>query len=599
MAGTAASRPATRTRRSPWPPALRYPLFARLWAGSVASSIGTQMNNTAKLWVLYALTHSSTALGIDGLCFSAPIVILPLVAGPICDRVDRRAIVVASMTVEAVEAAALAIAATAGVLRPWIIYLAAAVEAARLAFDIPARTALTTTLVPSEALFSAQALSAAVWNSAALAGPALGGLLLATAGATAVFAANSITTLAALASFLPVRHANLPPAADGGRRTGLSGGLRHAFTHRELVTLQAILLGVSTIALGTETLLPILDHVLWHGGPAGYGMLRAAPGIAAVLTGIGAASWRSPRHQLRAASLIMTGACALLITFTLAPVLAAGVILLALASVAVSICQILAATRIQQVTPGHLRGAISGLNAITQSGLAGIAAAAMALTAASLGARTVIIAVAALTATTGLIAPLGARRARRHDHSTHGGPAATGAASDPAPPLHVGSHAVSLPRDRAGRRGRTTIRHNTAFCAPAAWTGSKNTEARIRQGVQMALGSPSLNSSGGLGLGRAWSRRTRTAVQAAAAASSTSSAAAFSPARPISSGRLIPAPARSWRRRAMPAQEDLRDCNAVPPISAKLASGWTSTTRCGVCRTHRSTCRTLACKAKA
>jgi multisubunit Na+/H+ antiporter MnhB subunit len=226
---------------------------------------------------------------------------------------------------------------------------------------------------------------------------------------------------------LPSGQAREPsPAADGGLRAGLSGGLRLAFAHRELVTLQAIFLGDSTIALGTETLLPILDHVLWHGGPIGYGMLRAAPGIAAVLTGIGAASWRPARHQLRAARVIMTGACVVLITFTLAPVLAAGVTLLALAPVAVSICQILIATRIQQVTPGHHRGAISGLSAITQSGLAGLAAAAMALTAASLGARTVIIAAAALTATTGLIAPLDVCRARRHDHNTHGGPAATG-----------------------------------------------------------------------------------------------------------------------------------------------------------------------------
>lgn len=418
MSGTAASRPAVRTRRSLWPPALRYRLFARLWAGSVASSIGTQMSNTAKLWVLYALTRSPAALGIDGLCFSVPIIILPLLAGPVCDRIDKRAVLTASMTVEAAQAAALAAVAATGGLRPWIIYLAAAVEAARLAFDIPARTTLTTALVPGDALFGAQALSAAVWNSAALAGPALGGLLLATAGATAVFAANAITTLAAFASFRPIRHANLP-AAGGARRAVLSGGLRHAIAHRELLALQAILLGASTIALGTETLLPILDHVLWHGGPVSYGMLRAAPGIAAVLTGIGAASWRTARHQPRAASLIMTGACAALIAFTLAPLLAAGIILLTLASAAVSICQILAVTRIQQVTPRHLRGAVSGLSAITQSGLAGIAAAAMALTAASLGARTVIIAVATLTATTALITTY-ASRACRHRHITRG-----------------------------------------------------------------------------------------------------------------------------------------------------------------------------------
>jgi MFS family permease len=405
MTGTPASRPAARAGPARWPPALRYPLFARLWAGSVVSSVGTQMSNTAKLWVLYNLTHSAFTLGLDGLCFSVPIVILPIMAGPVCDRVDRRTIVKASMAVESLEAAALAATAAAGVLRPWIIYLAAATEAARLAFDIPARTALTTALVPGDALLSAQSLSAVVWNSSALVGPALGGLLLASGGATAVFAANSISTLIVGITFLPVGRARLP-AADGDPRTGLGDGLRYVFAHRELLVLESILLAISTIALGTQTLLPVLDHVLWHGGPIGYAMLRTAPGIAAVLTGIGVAAMRPARHPARTIAFSMTSTCASLIAFSLAPLLAVGFILLALAFVAVSVCQILVATRIQQVTPERLRGAISGFNAITQSGLAGVAAAGMAFTAASLGARTIIMAVAAVTAITGVIAPL-------------------------------------------------------------------------------------------------------------------------------------------------------------------------------------------------
>lgn len=406
MPGTAAGRPAAPARPARWPPALRHPLFARLWAGSVVSSVGTQMSNTAKLWVLYALTRSAFPLGLDGLCFSAPIVVLPLVAGPVCDRVDRRTIIKASMAVESLEAAALAAAAAAGVLRPWVIYLAAATESARLAFDIPARSALTTALVPSDALVSAQSLSAVVWNSAALVGPALGGLLLATIGAAAVFAVNSVSTLVVGISFLPVGRARLPGAVGDDRRTKADDGLRYAFAHRELLVLEIILLATSTVSLGTETLLPVLDRVLWHGGPVGYGMLRAAPGIAAVLTGIGVASVRPARHPARTIAVSTTSGCAALIAFSLAPLLALGFVLLALAVAAISVCQILVATRVQQVTPGRLRGAISGFNAIAQSGLAGLAAAGMAFTAAGLGARTVIVAVAAVTAITGVIAPL-------------------------------------------------------------------------------------------------------------------------------------------------------------------------------------------------
>jgi len=405
MTGRGVRDPAARAKPGRWPPALRYPLFARLWAGSVVSSVGTQMSNTAKVWVLYSLTHSALTLGIDGLCFSVPIVILPLVTGPICDRVDRRTIINASMAVECVEAAALAAVAAAGALHPWIIYLTAAIEACRLAFDIPARTALTTALVPGEALPSAQSLSVVVWNSAALIGPALGGMLLAVSTAGVVFAVNSVSTLAVALAFLPVGRAHLPAVSEGSPPSKLGDGLRFAVAHRELLALQAILLSVSALALGTETLLPVLDQVQWHGGPAAYGMLRAAPGIAAVLTGVVFALMRPFRHPVRTLCLSMTGGCAGLVAFTVAPALAAGFVLLALASAAISTCLIIVGTRIQQMTPERLRGAISGFNAITQSGLAGVAAAGMALAATSLGARTIIIAVAVVTAVTGVIAP--------------------------------------------------------------------------------------------------------------------------------------------------------------------------------------------------
>lgn len=370
------------------------------------SSVGTQMSNTAKLWVLFSLTHSAATLGLDGLCFSVPIVILPLAAGPVCDRVDRRTIIGVSMAAECTGAAALTALSAAGLLRPWIIYLTAVVEAARLAFDIPARTALTTVLVPGDALASAQSLSVAVWNSAALIGPALAGLLLAVSPAGVVFAANAVTTLAAAVAFRKVRRARLPAPAGGAAARGRPGdGLRHAFACRELLALQAILLAVSAAALGTETLLPVLARVQWHGGPVAYGMLRAAPGVAAAITGLAAAVLRPARRPRRTLLVTMTGAGAALAAFALAPVLAAGFVLLALASAAISVCLIHVSTRVQQITPERLRGSVSGFSAVTQNGLAGVAAAGMAFTATGPGARTVIIAVAAITATTGLLAP--------------------------------------------------------------------------------------------------------------------------------------------------------------------------------------------------
>jgi MFS family permease len=395
------------------PPALRCPLFVRLWAGSIVSSIGTQMSNVAKLWVLYVLTHSALALGLEGLCFSVPIMLLPLLAGPVSDRVDRRTILKITTAAEAAGACALAAVAAAGALHPWVIYLTAGIEAGRLAFEIPARTALTTALVPGEALLSAQSLSAVVWSSAALAGPALGGLLLATTSAAVVFAVNGLTTIAALIAFLPLSRATLRAVTGNNAPAGLTSGLRFAWRHRDLLDLEATLLATSTLVIGTETLLPVLDQTLWHGGSTGYALLRMAPGIAAVLTGAALSATRAVRSPARAITVSVLGACAGLIAFTQAPGLVAAIGLLVLASLALTAAQVHLVTRIQQVTPDHLRGAISGFSAIAQSGLAGVAAACMALTAASLGARTIIIAVAAITAVAALCGSARGRRPHR------------------------------------------------------------------------------------------------------------------------------------------------------------------------------------------
>jgi MFS family permease len=377
------------------PAALRHPTFVRLWAGSMVSSVGTQMNNVAKLWLLYLLTHSAMALAVDGLCFSVPIALLPLLAGPIVDRVGHLTILKAAMTVEAVEAGALAAAAATGTVRPWMIYLAATVDAGRLAFDIPARAALTTSLVPAPALLSAQSLSAAVWNSSALIGPALAGVLLTATNAATVFAVNGASTVVALAAILPLR-----PDPAGGHDTEArwTAGLRFAARHRDLLGLLGALLATSTLILGAETLLPVLDQTLWHGGSLGYGLLRMAPGVAAVTAGAAQSVLPPPRRPGRAITLGVTTACLGLIVFPQMPMLAGALGCLALASLALTTTQIQIVTRTQQLTPAHLRGAIGGYGAITQSGLAGIAAAGMTAVAASLGAGNTIILAAAVTA---------------------------------------------------------------------------------------------------------------------------------------------------------------------------------------------------------
>ena len=410
--------------------ALAHPPFARLLSGQLVSSAGTQMSNTAGAWVLYRLTHSALALGLQGLCFSAPIAVLPLLTGVLADRFSRRTLVKLTLAAEAGQAFALAAITMAGDLRPWMLYLAAVADAGRLAVNIPAQSALVPNVVPAGLLPSAMALSASVWSSAALAGPAVAGALLTVAGPGLVFAINGGCTLAALGAVasLPGTEPTRRPV-NGTDPAGLAGGIAYLRSHRPIAWLEGILLIAMTGALGVETLLPVFSAGTWHTGAAGYGLLRMAPGIAAVLAGLGLSMFPVARRATLYLAIGFAGAGAGMAAFAAGPPFALALVLLAGASLCLVITQVIAGTMIQQSIPDALRGRISALGSAGQNGLAGLAAAGTAGLAAAVGPGRAVTGLAAATAGAGvLLALLIAREPRSEAAARRRGPASAGRA---------------------------------------------------------------------------------------------------------------------------------------------------------------------------
>ena len=384
--------------------ALAHPPFARLLSGQLVSSAGTQMSNTAGAWILYRLTHSALALGLQGLCFSAPIAVLPLLTGVLADRFSRRTLVKLTLAAEAGQAFALAAITMAGDLRPWMLYLAAVADAGRLSVNIPAQSALVPNVVPAGLLPSAIALSASVWSSAALAGPAVAGTLLTVAGPGLVFAVNGGCTLAALGAV-----ASLPGAeparrpANGTGRAGLAGGIAYLRSHRPIGWLEGILLIAMTGALGVETLLPVFSAATWHTGAAGYGLLRMAPGIAAVLAGLGLSVFPAARRGTLYLAIGFAGAGTGMAAFAAGPPFALALLLLAGASLCLVMTQVIAGTMVQQAIPDALRGRISALGSAGQNGLAGLAAAGTAGLAAVVGPGRAVTGLAVATGGAGVL----------------------------------------------------------------------------------------------------------------------------------------------------------------------------------------------------
>ncbi len=393
--------------------------FPRLWAASIASNVGTQMNNVAKAWLLFQLTHSAVALGIEGLCFSAPMAVLPLAAGRLADRFDRRRLVLCTLLIEAAQAAALAGLAGAGAVQPWVLYVAAGLDAARLSVNMPAQSSLVADLMSPEQLPRAIAVSSTTWSSSALVGPAAGGALLAATGAASVFGLNAAMTIVALLAIASLRPRPAEALTSSASNvSGLFGYLRHEpHVVRYAVALTVAMVGV----LGVETLLPIFSASVWHTGAVGYGLLRTAPGVAAVITGLVFSARRRPgqRQRLkctgrrprpksgdRVVALALCAAAAGLAAFATAPLFTVALVVLAATSASFSTVQIRAGVDLQLAIPEKLRGRVNALVAFGQSGLGGISAVATAALASEVGAIRAIDALAAFVAAFGLTALL-------------------------------------------------------------------------------------------------------------------------------------------------------------------------------------------------
>jgi MFS family permease len=402
--------------------ALACPPFARLMSGQVVTAIGTQMSNMAAAWVLYRLTHSALALGLQGLCFSLPIAILPLATGILADRFSRTALVKATLAAEAAQALGLAAIAGAGALRPWMLYLAAVADACRLAVNIPAASALVPNIVPPGQLLSALALIGSTWSSSAMIGPALAGVLL-VHGPALVFALNGICTLAALGAVASLGQVRPPVSAADPPRFG--AGLAYLRAHRAIGWLEGIVVVAMTAVLGVETVLPVFATGVWHTGAAGYGLLRVAPGIGAVLAGAGLSAF-PVRGRPPILIVAFAGAGAAIAGFAAGPSIALAFILLAAGSSGLAAAQVIAGTWIQQAIPDALRGRISAIGSCGQNGIAGIAAAATSGLAAGTGPGLAVVILALLT--TGAGVTFAALLARARPTSAGPAPAQSGTA---------------------------------------------------------------------------------------------------------------------------------------------------------------------------
>jgi MFS family permease len=259
----------------------------------VIGIMGAEAQSVGVAWQVYQITHSALALGYTGLALFLPGLFFVLPAGHVADRYDRRAVIMACYSLQAVATSLLLWLTLHGTHNIWLIYAILFLIGTGRCFSGPAASALVPTLVPKEHFVNAVTWGATVYQIANATGPMVGGLLFTVSlakvfgGRFAAFTGAPLVycfTLCGLVSFLALLSVVRPRGAGekkGFRLETMLAGLRYVVGTRLLLgsislDLFAVLLG------GAVSLMPIFASDVLHRGANGLGLLRAMPSLGAL-----------------------------------------------------------------------------------------------------------------------------------------------------------------------------------------------------------------------------------------------------------------------------------------------------------------------------
>ena len=266
---------------SAWSP-LRHRLFRWLWIATVASNVGTWLQNVGASWMMTSLTTSTTLVALVQAATSLPSFLLALPAGALADVLDRRRLLLVTQGWMTVAAAGLGVLTLAGWITPWWLLGFTFLLGLGAAANNPAWQAIIPELVPRPELPGAIALGSIGFNIARAAGPAIGGLIVATAGPGWTFILNAVSFLGVMAVLYAWRRPAEETVLPGERVLGaMRTGVRYVRHSPDV--LAPIARGFAFIVCGSSlwALLPVVARGLPHGA-AGYGLLLAALGAGAV-----------------------------------------------------------------------------------------------------------------------------------------------------------------------------------------------------------------------------------------------------------------------------------------------------------------------------
>jgi MFS family permease len=340
--------------------------FPKLLAFRIQIVLAYQIMAVVVGWHIYEITHDMLALGLIGLAEVLPYFCAALFAGHAVDHFYTRrtfGILAASMLfINAFTLTLLSYGLIGGDATLWIYGSIAFTGVAR-AFIAPSYSTLFALILPREEYAKASGIGSAIFQTGLVIGPAVGGLLIGFASKSAAYAvATALCLGAALAMFSinikePEKTQNLPVFSS------IAEGLRFVFSNQ--IVLGALSLDMFAVLFGgAVAMLPAFIQDVYHLGPEGLGILRAAPAIGAIFTGLWLTRHPINQHAGRWLLWAVAGFGICIMGFAITTYFWVAALLLLLSGIFDGISVVMRTTILQLATPDAMRGRVSAINGI-------------------------------------------------------------------------------------------------------------------------------------------------------------------------------------------------------------------------------------------
>ncbi|HEV7879145.1 MFS transporter [Bradyrhizobium sp.] len=311
---------------------LRHSVFRRIWLASLLSNLGLLIQGVGAAWAMTLMTSSADKVALVQTALMLPIMLISMPAGAIADMYDRRIVALVSLSISLAGAIALAVMAWLGLVTPNILLAFCFIVGCGMALFGPAWQASVSEQVPPETLPSAVALNGISYNIARSFGPAIGGVIVATAGAVAAFAANAMLYIPLLIVLFLWRRATEPSRLPREKLSrAIVSGVRYIANSPSIRIVLTRTLVTGLLGGSVSALMPLVARDLLHGGAQTYGIMLGAFGMGAVIGALNIAEVRkrlSGEASIRVCAITM-GLAIAVIAISKQPVITAAALVLA------------------------------------------------------------------------------------------------------------------------------------------------------------------------------------------------------------------------------------------------------------------------------